>query len=122
MLNQIILRLIWAVISATFLSLISHFLWSRLDYRSLWPGLKQKTRRDHSDPNADPNVGRSRRVHKASRPVDKIERRRPGPSRSKAQCGQNSNSQTHRQCRKRTVSNSNEVSVRDHKISQSRNK
>jgi len=121
MLNQIFLRLIWTAISATFLTMISHFLWSKFDYRSLWPGAKQKTRRDHSDPNADPSDRRLRRLGKATR-TGKIERRPLRQSRSKAPCGQNGNSQTQRQCRKRTVSNFNEVSVRDRNFSQYRNK
>jgi hypothetical protein len=120
MLNRIILRLIWAALSATFLTMISHFLWSKFDYRSFWPGAKQ--RRDHHNPNADPNDRRLRRLSKAPRPGSKIERRHPRPSRSKAQCGQNGNSQTQRQCRKRTVGNFNEVSVRERNFSQYRNK
>jgi hypothetical protein len=122
MLNQIFLRLIWTAISATFLTMISHFLWSRFDYRSLWPGEKQKSRRDHSDPTADPNDRRLRRLGKANRTGSKIGGQHLRQSRSKAPCGQNGNSQTQRQCRKRTVSNFNEVNVRDRNFSQYRNK
>jgi hypothetical protein len=118
MLDKIIFRVIYAAISATFLTMVSHYIWTRIDPRSVPPaGSDQKPRRDGSDGFAAKKDSKASDASRRARGEEKRRRRRPS---RRVPCGESKGQPQYQ--RRFHPRNLNEVNMKDRNFSQARYK
>jgi hypothetical protein len=137
MLNRIILRAIYAIISATVLSVIGNYISSKLEGlpRGLrdgrFPGANQKTgkqkKRDNCSPKDCKAIDASNRPRKEyhprnSKPKNQRSKSQPGVERNRCKGPREMKPKSQRQCHNRNGRNFSDTNVKDRAFSQRRYK
>jgi hypothetical protein len=135
MLNRIIVRIIYAIISATILSIIGNYLSSKLESlpRILrdgrFPGANQKTgkqrKRNDIDPKDCKAIDASSRLKKEHRPrnsksKNQRSKNQPGVAQNRCKGSHETRPKSQRQCHNRTSRSFSDTNVKDRAFSQRR--
>jgi hypothetical protein len=133
MLNRIILRVIYAVISATILSIIGNYLSSKLEslpriLRDGWrSGAHQKTgkqgKRDNSSPNECKAIDASNRTRREYRPRNSKPKNQRGKNQARVEQNRRKGAgemklKSQRQCHNRNGRNISAANIKDRAFSQ----